>query len=167
MTTPIVVSYTTFSFMATTLAEIGSIGSSLTSGVAALHASGAQNEINAKIAHRYVLPFTTDIPLLTTLCTAMAIYKILTGRIIIQEEDTWVERCSKDPPMLLDSIAEGKTRLLTSSFDLVDMRTDAAAGGAAFSNNMKYDPTHTELPWTQHIQDPDKIDDLESERDLD
>ena len=130
MTTPIVVSYTTFSYMATTLAEIGSVGTSLTSAVAAMHASNAQNIINGRIAHKYSLPFTSDIPILTTLCTDMAVYQCLTGRIILtSEEDAWFKRYSKEAPALLKSIAEGETRLLTSSFTLVDMRTDAAAGG--------------------------------------
>ena len=161
----VVVSYTTEALLLATLAEASSMNTS--SGVVILHASAAQTEINGKIAHRYALPFTDDIPLLTTLCTDMAIYRILTGRIVITENDTWFDRYSIDPPKLLKSIAAGETRLLTDTCAIVPMRTDAAAGGAPWSNTKDYLPTHTELPWTQHVQDPDKIEDLADERDFD
>ncbi len=161
-----VVSYTTASLMLATLAETSSM-ETITLSVVALHAAAAQNEINASIAHMYSLPFTEEIPILTTLCTDMAIYRTLTGRIVITEDDTWFDRYSKDPPKLLKSIVAGETKLVTTSFDIVATRTDVTAGGAPYSNHMDHPPTHSELDWTQHVQDPDKIEDLADERDLD
>ena len=160
----VVVSYTTITRMMLTLADIASM-STLTSSSALIHGSDAQTEINARIGKLYSLPFTQEIPILETICTDLAIYRSITGKMTIDEESPWFLRY-KESRDLLDKIVAGEMVLVTSSGEIVSQRSDDVSGQKPWSNNMNYHPTHTELPWTEHVQDEDKIDDLANERDL-
>jgi phage gp36-like protein len=160
-----VVSYTSVNMVNITLAEIGSMGT-LTNSAILTNASAAESMINAKIAHRYSIPITgVTVPVLETLATDMTIYRILTGRIIVDEEHPWFQRF-KDSKNTLKDIAEGKMSLLTSSGDMVGERGDEASGSQVWTNTMDYPPTHWEGSWTSHNQDPDKIEDEADERDI-
>jgi len=161
----VVVSYTNVPLMLQTLPEIGSI-SHLSSADLATHASAAESLVNAKIAKRYSLPFTDDVPLLQSIATDLAIYRVLTGGIIIKDEHPWFQRY-KNAMEILDDVAAGEVPLVTSSGDVISGRSDEVSGMQAWSNTMDYHPTHWEGPWTLHDADQDKIDDEADERDLD
>jgi len=149
-----VVSYTTVSLMQMTLAEVGSI-STMTDSVLLLHAGAAEARINAKISKRYALPFTQEIPLLETLSTDMAIYRVLTGRIIINHEHPWFARY-RDAVKVLNEIADGSLPLLDSTGSVLEGRSDNSM--EVWSNTKGYQPTHWEGDWSHHNTDQDKLD---------
>lgn len=159
-----VVSYTSENMINITLAEIGSMGT-LTSSAILTNASAAESVINARISQRYSIPISGVVPVLETLATDMAIYRILTGRTIIDEEHPWFQRF-KDAKNTLDDIADGKMSLLTNSGDVVPERADEASGMGVWSNTKDYHPTHWEGPWTLQEPDEDKIDDEADDRDI-
>lgn len=159
-----VVSYTSVDQIEATMSLIGSM-STITSANIVKHASAAESEINAKIARRYSIPISGTVPILETLATDMAVYRILTGRAIIKEEHPWFSRY-KDANKILDSIMSGTTLLITNSGDVISARSDELSGMQPWSNRKDYHPTHWEGPWTHHVQDEDKIDDESDERDF-
>lgn len=158
----VVVSYTTVSLMQMTLAEVGSI-STMTDSVLLLHAGAAENYINAKISKRYSLPFTQSVPLLETLATDLAIYRVITGRIVVNKEHPWFSRY-KDALGVLDEIAEGSLPLITNSGEELAGRSDSSM--QVWSNTKGYTPTHWEGDWSLHKQDPDKLEDEADARDI-
>tara|TARA_Y100000310_G_scaffold78084_1_gene74719 strand:+ start:11132 stop:11638 length:507 start_codon:yes stop_codon:yes gene_type:complete len=158
----VVVSYTTVSLMNMTLAEIGSMAT-MTNSVLLLHAYGAENIINAKISKRYSLPITDSVPILETLATDMAIYRVITGRIVLTKEHPWFARF-KDMNKTLDQIANGDLQLVASDGTVLAGKNTGAM--EVWSNTKDYAPTHWEGDWTLHIQDEDKIQNEADERDL-
>jgi len=156
-----VVSYTNASVMQMTLAEIGSI-STMDNSLMLHHASMAETLINAKIAKKYTLPFTVQIPLLETLATELAIYNVLTSRITIKAEHPWFQRY-KNALKTLDDVADGKLDLITTAGAVV---AEGSGRGEIWSSNKSYIPTFHEGNEYDQIQDSDKIDNLEEERGL-
>lgn len=160
-----VVSYTNADLIKITLAEIGSMGT-LTNSAILTNASAAESVINARISQRYSIPITGSVvPVLETLATDMTIYRILTGRVIVDDEHPWFQRF-RDASSTLDDIADGKMSLLTSSGDMVAERGDESSGMDVWSNTKDYHPTHWEGPWTLQDPDPDKIEDEADDRDI-
>lgn len=158
---PTVVSYTTVELIESTLVNIGSI-TTLRSADVAHHASRAETVINAAIAKRYSLPFSSPIPVLETLATDMAVFNILTGRITINEEHPWFVRY-KNAEDLLDKIANGDISLVTSSGEVQTGRSDLAE---VWSNTKDYHPTMWEGPWEDQTPDADKLKDQADDRDI-
>ncbi len=160
----IVVSYTTVSRMLLTLPEIQS-RTNIRSAEFADFASRGESIINAKIARRYSLPFTVEIPILETLSTDIAIYLVLTRRVFTGEkknDSTWPDRY-KEALDMCDSIAAGTLALLDSSGGIISQSGNA---GEAYSSSMNFEPTMTEDDPIRQIVDPDKIDEIQSDRDL-
>lgn len=158
---PTVVSYTSVALMQMTLAEIGSI-STMNSSTMLHHASMAETLINAKLAKKYTLPFTTHIPILETLATDLAIYNVLTSRITIKAEHPWFQRY-KGALKVIDEIVKGDMNLLTSTGVVITERNDV---GEIWSNKESYLPTFHEGSQEDQIQDANKIQDGLDERDL-
>lgn len=125
----------------------------------------AEAEINAMVANLYTVPIAGGPPLLRAVATDMALYRILSRRLFTQERlqnSVWPDRF-KEAQDLLKEIASGKTPLVDSGGTLVGNRRDVAR---VESNTMNYHQTFSELGGLDHFIDPDKIDDLEDERDL-
>ena len=158
------VSYTTVSLMFVTLPDIGSV-TTLTSAHLANFAGQAESEINAKLARAYSLPFTAEIPLLQTLATDLALYKVLTRRLFTSERleaSPWPDRY-KEARETLTWIAAGELPLVDSSGAVLQGRSDIAE---VYSTTKNYVPTFWEGPTGDQIQDADKIDDEADRRDL-
>ena len=157
----LVVSYTSANLMIQTLPEINSI-STLNASLMLHHAGRAEAFINAKIAKRYSIPIQGQVPLLETLATDLAIYNVLTSRIVIKEEHPWFQRY-KNSLDVLDQIADGKLSLIDITGAVLAGRSDVME---CWSNTKDYNPTFWEGPDTLQIQDSDKIDDEADKRDI-
>ncbi len=151
------VSYTTVSLMLMTLPELGSV-TTVTSAHLATFAGEAEAEINANIARLYIVPLTTDVPLLTTLATDIAIYKVLTRRLFTAERlaaSPWPDRYRESLAMLL-RVAQGELPLVGVSGSLLTGRSDVAE---VYSTTQKYVPTFWEGPWPAQEPDAQKLED--------
>lgn len=125
--------------------------------------SNAEAEINGRIARLYTVP-VVDAPQLTAIATDFTMYRIL-RRVFTQERlknSDW-PASFKDASDLLKDIASGKAHLTTSSGDLVAGRTDVSQ---VWTNKIDYEPTFDEHGRYDQIVDPDKVEDLEDDRDL-
>src|SRR5207244_4196108 len=148
----------------TELPEIGS-ASNITSAHLALFAGQAEAEINAQLAQRYALPLVVDVPLLTTLATDIAVYKVLTRRIFSAERlaaSPWPDRY-REAATLLAQIGDGTLSLPDVTGTVLPGRTDLAA---AFSTTQNYAPTMWEGHTGDQFVDPQKIEDEAAKRDL-
>ena len=151
------VSYTTCSLMMTTLPEIGSV-STITSDHLVTFAGQAEAEINARLSKQYAIPFTFVVPVLQTLATDFAIYRLLTRRLYTAQrlkDSPWPDRYAECSSLLAD-IANGNISLLDSTGTIVGARTDVQQVYSTTKNNI---PTFFEGHIGDCVQDPDKIDD--------
>ena len=158
------VSYTTTSLMMATLPDIGSV-STLTSGHIATFAGYAEAGINARITRLYSLPFTEDIPYLTTVATRKALHLLLSQRLIPLPGPRLAELVAQFSGVdeEIAAIADGLIILVSSSGAIVPGRTDVAE---IWSTTRGYVPTFSELPPSLSPVDEQKIEDLADEREL-
>lgn len=159
-----VCSYASVDRVYTHVPELGSI-TNLTSAHIAMFIGDSEAEVNASIAQKYALPISGDIPILTTIATELACYKVLAQRIFTPERlaaSPWPDRY-KEASLKLEALAAGELLLVTTSGDVVSGRTDIAE---VWSNNKGYLPTMTEAPTQYQGQDSDKIDDILDARDF-
>src|SRR3972149_197958 len=147
----LVVSYTSANLMIQTLPEINSI-STLNASLMLHHAGRAEAFINAKIAKRYSIPIQGQVPLLETLATDLAIYNVLTSRIVIKEGSVWFDRY-KNALGVLNEIAEGKLSLVDNEGNILTGRTDIME---CWSSTQGVVPTFWEGSDTLQIVDQDK-----------
>jgi len=148
--------------MAMTLPAISSI-TQITSAQLAWYAGQAESFINAKISKHYALPFATDVPLLTTISTDLALYNLLVKRLFTAErmnKSEWPDRY-KEAMAMLDDIASGKIVLIDSSGSVIGARNDIAE---MWTNTMRYVPTFHDGAWEDMVTDPSKLDDIDSDR---
>ena len=157
------VSYATVSNVYQNVPAVGSV-SNLTSAAVAFQLGKAEAMINGKIAPLYSLPFTTVPPLIEAIATDMATYGVLLRIFTTKQlgESPWPDRY-KYAAKLLDEIADGKLTLTDSAGALVTQRTDIEE---TWSNNSGYHPTFSDLGADVDRVDPDKIDDLEGDRNI-
>ena len=158
------VSYTTVSDVFKTLPDIGS-ASNITSETIAHFIGEAEALINARIAQRYSMPIKAQVPLLKNLATDLAIYRLLSRKILKlprTADEGWLDRY-KESLKVLDQVASGEIMLIDTSGDVVEQRTDIRQ---LDSTTRKYLPTFHEAGWLDMVQDEDKIDDTLDERDL-
>ncbi|HEV8639641.1 MAG TPA: phage protein Gp36 family protein [Methylomirabilota bacterium] len=151
------VSYTSVGLMYISCPDLGSV-TTLTSGHLATFAGQAEAEINGNIARLYALPMAGDVPLLTTLATDIAIYKVLTRRLFTSERlaaSPWPDRYRESVAMLL-KIADGSLPLVTASGAVLAGRSDISE---VFSTTKNYVPTIWEGAWPNQDVDPNKIED--------
>jgi phage gp36-like protein len=158
------VSYSTVSLCYVTLSELGSV-TTLTSAHVADFIGQAQAFIDAKIVKAYSLPMTQPVDLLQTLCTDMAIYRILTRRLYTAarlEASPWPDRY-KEALEVLDDIATGEIPLIDNSGTVLEGRTDMSE---VWSTTKGFVPTFSELPTGDDTIDVDKLEDEANRRDL-
>lgn len=157
-------SYSSVALVYTKLPDIGSI-TTLTSASIAQVIGEAEAEINAEIAQKYNLPMTSEVPILTTLATDIAIYRLLAQRVFAADRlalSPWPDRY-KEALTKLDRLAAGELNLVTSSGDVITGRSDLAE---VWSTTMTYLPTMHEGAAPDMVQDEDKLDDIDDARDL-
>lgn len=158
------VSYTSISKMLSILPDLGSV-TTLTSAQLFEFAGQAESEINAALVKKYSLPLSGEVPILTTLATDIAIYKVLTRRLFTSERlaaSPWPDRY-KEAVAQLDKIAAGDLMLVDASGTAIGDRTDLAE---TFSTTQNYVPTMWEGPTPDHVIDPQKIKDEADRRGL-
>jgi phage gp36-like protein len=124
----------------------------------------ADSIVNGKIGKQYTVPVSPTPPLLETLSTDLAMYRLLALRFFTQKQmndSVWPDRF-KETMALLDQIADGELALVNSAGTIVD----APEGDAAFqTNNLNYNHTFTEDIQERSWVDADKIDAIRNARD--
>lgn len=132
---------------------------------AELAAGMAESEINGHLVRLYKLPFASVPPLLATLATDIAIYKIFTSRPFSppprpQVETPWNDRYKAAVAILL-RLASGEMLLTNATGDVIEQRSDI---GGAWSSTMNYVPTFGEGTDQGFVVDRNKIEAEESRR---
>lgn len=161
MTLP--VSWTTVSLMLMTLPAISS-RTSANSATLANFAGRAEATMRAKWSDKYTFPLAPS-PFVETLATDYACYLLLTRRIFSterQNDSAWVDRF-KEALDDIEKVAEGKISLVDSANAIIQ-RTDTT--DRPWSNTQTYLPTMTEDDPRSQVIDPNKIEDIQSERDF-
>lgn len=135
---------------------------SLNSAQLVMFAEAAESEVDGAIAKSYVVPVPGGPPLLTTVATDLALYRVLSQRVFTQErlKDSVWPGVFKEARAILKEIAEGVRPLVDSSYAIIAGRSTVAAT----SNTKDYLPTFTELDPEQASVDCNKLDDLANER---
>ena len=158
------------------LGALPAIGSRTSINSADLHNNfliPAESTIDSKLAKLYTLPITTEcqcghtcnVPILQTIATDLAIYRVLSQRIFTQEkknESLWPDKF-KEAMDSLDAISSGEMELVTDANEIVNERTDLASVETSSEN---YNPTMTEDDPILQTDDSDKIDDIRQDRDI-
>jgi phage gp36-like protein len=129
-------------------------------------AGEAEAEINGYLARLYVLPLAPPVPpLLTTLATNIAIYKVYTAVTFSRPqrdvETAWAERYRAAIAILL-KLASGEMLLIGADGILIP--TLAETAGVAWSNTMRYHPTFGEGNVDGFFVDRNKLEDEASRR---
>lgn len=158
-----VCSYASVSGLLSRTPYIGSAANVSSADIAAF-ISDAQAIVNGKIGRRYALPLTVEAPLLTQLTTELAIIDLCRKRIMFHfsKEDlsaAGILTRYKDAMEMLDDIAEGKLDILTDVGSAV-----AVANREFWSTTLGYNPTFHEGDQHLDVQDPDKIENIYSDR---
>ena len=161
------VSYTSVSRVHSAFPMITSV-SNISSGVVAQFAGDVEAEINGRISTRYALPLTVECPILTAIATREAIYRIAVQRALVQFPPAQqgahpMQVQHRDDQKLLDLIASGSIKLVDSSGAQILADVTQAE---IYSTTKDYLPTFHEGDWGDTIQDPDKLDDIQTDRDL-
>lgn len=161
------VSYTSVTRINSAFPAITSVAN-ITSAVVAQFAGDVEAVINAKISKRYVLPLTAECPILTALATREAIYRIAVQRLLVQfpaaqQGQHPLQVQHKEDMTLLDDIAAGALQLVGASGQVLATDTSQLE---VYSTTKTYQPTFHEGAWVDQVQDPSKLDDLLSDRDL-
>lgn len=142
---------------------LGSV-TTLTSAHMFTFVQDAEAEVDATIALRYAVPVTGEPPILRTVATDLAIYRIL-RRFYTQErlKDSVWPQAFKEARDTLKMLAEGSKLLVDTSGTLIAARSDV---DEVWSSTEAYHPTFHEGPRGSHIVDEDKLEDIADERDL-
>jgi len=158
MTISLPATYTDYETIYHTLPDVGLNG--ITPEQVSVAAGEAEAEINGNLAGRYSLPIGSAVPLLTSIATDIAIYKILTSLPFTAEQPTgqlraaWLDRYRAAVAMLL-RLASGDLALVDVAGALI---AQAPGAGSAFSTTMNYVPTFGESADQGFTVDRDKID---------
>jgi len=160
-------SYTTVSLCVLTFPPINSVTTLQSAGIS--HYIGmVEADINSKIGGRYKLPLTVDCPILTSIATREAVYRIAVERGLVQfppaqQGRAPMQTAHMDDMKMLDALAAGEAQLVDSSGAILSADTTDLL---IYSTTDGYKPTMHEGPWTESVQDPDKIDTILSDRNL-
>lgn len=120
----------------------------------------AESELNARLARRFTLPFSSSPPLIGMLATEFTLIKIL-DRFMTAEKaskNDWRMVRKADLMETLDGIVGGQIPLLTNSMVQIGTRVDAAG---ISSNTSGYAPTFNLLDESLQQVDADRLDDEE------
>lgn len=131
-----------------------------------MFAGDAQALIDTKLSKRYSTPFASGSvpPVIQGIAREITIYRLLTRRLwatMSQDEQSVAINAYKESEALLDSIAAGETPLQDGSGTLL---TESVVHTQIRSSTDDYIPTAGDLDETYQRTDPDKTDDLLSER---
>ncbi len=157
--------YTNVDRVFTVEPRIGSV-TNINSETVALFIDDAEALVNAELVRNYTIPVTSLAPMVVAIATDLTIYRILALRIFTQErlkDSIWPDKF-KAAEDKLKRLGEGDLLLVDNSGDVIGARTDIAP---VTSTTKDFHPTFSELSFTEDIQDPDKLDELANERDLD
>lgn len=120
----------------------------------------AESELNARLARRFTLPFSSSPPLIGMLATEFTLIKLL-DRFMTAEKaskNDWRMVRKADLMETLDGIVGGQIPLLTNSMVQIGTRVDAAG---ISSNTSGYAPTFNLLDESLQQVDADRLDDEE------
>jgi phage gp36-like protein len=120
-----------------------------------------QNEINAKLCHRYDVPFDAPPPpMIETVTKYLSLHRIV-GQKLTAGTPEWIGELAETYRGYLDEVAAGSSFLINSAGDVVS-ESMAAVAGQAEHNLENYVPTFNTLdPEDQRI-DPD-LEDAEND----
>lgn len=138
----------------------------VSSAQVATYAQDAEAEIDGALAGRFTVPVADDPPLLRAVATKLAAGMILSQKVFTQErlnDSDWPEAFLTSARDTLEKLASGEMTLVASGGAVISARNDLSE---VWSNTADYEPTMTELDPSRQIIDPDKIDDIESDRGL-
>ena len=161
------VAYTSPSRVGSAFPALNSV-TNITSGVIHQFIGDVEAEINGMIGKRYSLPLTVECPILTSIATREAIYRIAVQRALVQFPPAQQGRHPmqvqhSDDQKLLQKISDGALQLISSSGEIVGADTSQME---VFSTTMNYEPTFHEGSINDAIVDPDKLDAIDDERGL-
>ena len=164
------VSYTTVSLVTSAYPAINSV-SNINSAVVAQFAGTVEAQINAKISKKYTLPIAGDCPILTAIATRETIYRIAVQRLLAQfppaqQGQHPMQVQHKEDLAILDEIASGEMQLIAVNSDgsfSVLIAADTAQM-EIFSTTKGYVPTMHEGDWGGMVIDPNKLDDIDADR---
>lgn len=158
------VSYTSVEKILTAISPLGSV-STLTSSVMQRGAGEMEARINAVLSRRYTIPFTEYVPILDTISTMLSVQHLLKLRYINFAEidaEALLGRFDQANEDLL-AIATGSLQMINSSGTVIAERGDLVE---VWSSTEDYHQTFHEGAWPDMFRDPDKLDDIEDERDI-
>lgn len=161
------VSYTSVTRINSAYPPITSV-TAITSAIVAQISGDVEAELNARIVGRYSLPLTVECPILTAIATREAIYRIVVQRALIQfppaqQGQHPLQMQHKDDQALIEAIVKGEIKLVDSSGAQIAVDLTNAE---VYSTTMGYNPTMHEGAFTDMVVDPNKLADIESERQL-
>ena len=115
--------------------------------------AGVEGIMNSYLSKQYTTPIAGKPPLLEDIAVDLTYCKIAFN------QDKGVPELKKDTMQLLKDIMSGELSLTDSDGELVTM-----LGGAVWSSEETYLPTHTDMGPLDDRIDPNRLDDLASER---
>lgn len=159
------ITYTAVSRVNSAFPAIQSV-SNINSAIISQYCGDVEAEINLYVGKRYALPLTVDCPILTAIATRETIYRIAVQRALVQfpaaqQGKAPLQVQHEDDQAMLKMIADGELVLISSSGDVISVDLSALQ---IYSTSKTYVPTFHEGPWTEQIQDSNKLRDIESER---
>lgn len=159
------VTYTTVTRVNSAFPFVSSV-SNITSAIVHQYCGDVEGEINLYVGKRYTLPLSGDVPILTAIATRETIYRLGTQRSLIhfpaaQQGKAPLQVQHEDDQEMLKAIAAGELPLITTSGELLSPNL---ALMPITTNTKAYNPTFHEGPWTEQLQDPQKLLDIASER---
>ncbi len=156
-------SYATVDDVLDLCTRIGSI-STVTSAHVRRMIGMAQADVDAKLAKKYDLPFTSEVPFLTVLTANLAVY-YSTRKHFTREKSNksdWVDSYKIEAERLLQQLLENQVELIDTGGTVIDPSDSEGPS----SNTEDYIPTFSELPFTEHEVDEDKLTDKRNEQTL-
>ena len=156
--------YATIERMLTIEPMLGSV-TTLTSGALGAFLADAEAEVNAALAQRYTVPVSGSPPILASIATDIALYRVLSRRIFTQDrlKDSVWPGVFKEARDLLAKLANGELLLYNSSGSTIEAES---ANDMPWSSTEDYHSTFHEGPLSTQIIDREKLDDLADERGL-
>ena len=150
---------------------IGSVSAITSSVVHQTYMGPVEALINSKVGKKYALPIVGFCPVLSQLSMRESVYRIVVGRALVtfppaQQGRHPLQIQHTDDLKLLDDIAAGDAELFIVNSDgsFSSLVPADLTQAEIFSNTMNFNPTFTEGPWYDQVQDTDKLDSLLGER---
>lgn len=120
--------------------------SAVTSAQVAEAIAYEQSVVDARLGARYAVPFAAPPAIVQTIVGDMAIYRLLTTRVLLKEqrEGEWTNAWTRTM-RLLDDIANGSLTLLSDSGTVLGL--SARAAGELWSNSATSTPVFVGQPF--------------------